>query len=79
MGAAKAAPQATMHTPWAELHARIAAGTPRPPVLTPATPPAPPTQATQRALHPDIHIPIAIGPAEAEFNMSAKKVSNKRR
>ena len=52
IGERPAATQAAMQTPWAPLHARIAAGTPTPPVETPATPPAPDTQATQTVLHP---------------------------
>ena len=49
-------PNATMHEaihiPYAALQAIIAAGTPTPPVLTPATPPAAATHATQTVLHP---------------------------
>lgn len=41
-----------MHVPWAALHARIAAGTPTPPVETPAVPPAAATHSTQTVLHP---------------------------
>jgi len=52
VGERPAATQAAIQTPWAELHARIDAGTPAPPVETPATPPAAATQATQTVLHP---------------------------
>ena len=53
VGAAPAATHATMQIPLALLHASMAAGTPTPPVETPAVPPAAATQATQTALHPD--------------------------
>ena len=53
VGAAPAAMHATMQIPLALLHASMAAGTPTPPVETPAVPPAAATQATQTALHPD--------------------------
>jgi hypothetical protein len=52
VGSANAAAQPDMQTPCAALQAKIAAGTPAPPVETPATPPAPLTQATHSALHP---------------------------
>ena len=52
VGAAPAATHAAMQIPLALLHASMAAGTPTPPVETPAVPPAAETQATQTALHP---------------------------
>ena len=52
VGDRPAATHAAIHTPCAVLQARIAAGTPAPPVETPATPPAAETQATQTVLHP---------------------------
>ena len=52
VGERPAATQAAIQTPWAALHARIAAGTAAPPVETPAVPPAAATQATHTALHP---------------------------
>ena len=52
VGERPAATQAIMQAPWAALHDRIAAGTAKPPVETPATPPAADTQATQTVLHP---------------------------
>ncbi len=42
-----------MQIPWAPLQASIAAGTPTPPVDTPATPPPAAQQATHTALHPE--------------------------
>ena len=51
-GASSSAAHMVMQTPLAALQARIAAGTPAPPVLTPATPPPALTQATQTVLHP---------------------------
>ncbi len=51
-GSASATVHAVMHVPWAALQAIIAAGTPNPPVETPATPPAAVTQATQTELQP---------------------------
>ena len=51
-GASRRAAQVAMQTPLAALHANTAAGTPAPPVLTPATPPAALTQATHTVLHP---------------------------
>ena len=51
VGERPAATQAAIQVPWATLHARIAAGTPTPPVETPATPPAAETQATHTVLH----------------------------
>ena len=62
VGINPAAMQAAIHTPWAVLQAAIAAGTAAPPVLTPAVPPAPVTQATQTVLHPVWQIPYAAGP-----------------
>ena len=53
VGSANAAMQADMHIPCAALQAKIAAGTPTPPVETPATPPAPLTHATHNVLHPE--------------------------
>ncbi len=52
VGARTAATQHVMQTPWAALQPKIAAGTPTPPVDTPATPPAAATHETQRVLHP---------------------------
>ena len=52
VGERPAATQAAIQAPWAALQARMAAGTPTPPVETPATTPAPDTQATQTVLHP---------------------------
>ena len=57
VGERPAATHAAIQTPWAALHARIAAGTAAPPVETPATPPAADTQATQTPLHPVWQIP----------------------
>lgn len=52
VGKARATVQAVMQMPCAELHPRMAAGTPRPPVETPAMPPAAVTHATQTTLQP---------------------------
>ena len=41
-----------MQTPYAALHANIAAGTPKPPVVTPATYPPAAQQATHNELQP---------------------------
>ena len=52
VGERPAATQAAIHTPWAALQAKIAAGTASPPVETPAVPPATATQATHTVLQP---------------------------
>ena len=48
-----AATQAVMQVPYAELQLNIVAGTPIPPVDTPATPPATETQVTHNTLQPE--------------------------
>ena len=45
--------QPDMQTPCPALQASTAAGTPTPPVVTPATPPTPLTHVTHNALHPE--------------------------
>jgi len=57
VGERPAATHAAMHTPLAALQARMAAGTPVPPVDTPATPPAAATQDTHTALQPVWQMP----------------------
>ena len=52
-GKANARLQEAMQIPYAALQATMAAGTPKPPVVTPATPPAPETHVTHKKLHPD--------------------------
>ena len=52
VGSASATEHAAIQVPYAALQARIAAGTARPPVETPATPPAAATHAPHTTLQP---------------------------
>jgi len=52
-------PRMAMHNACAALQARIVAGTPTPPVETPATPPAAETHEVQTVLHP---VRISLNP-----------------
>jgi len=52
-------PRMAMHNVCAALQARIVAGTPTPPVETPATPPAAETHEVQTVLHP---VRISLNP-----------------
>jgi hypothetical protein len=73
VGVQPAAMQHTMHAPLAALQAKMAAGMPAPPVLTPATPPAAETHATHSVLQPVWQMPYESGPASAGVASTATR------